>query len=176
MVDLVLRPSSQSKNPHLRWALQLRYHESLGETEYVTLCRVSDAAAQEIVRAGQAYWLFEDPTARPDWKVELDRLEPEEMSGDEMKLEIARLRIENARLKRAGDPPANEPAREPPEQSTKQPAEQPASPVGARWPQGCADQRHCGYRRIETNPPTDLGVCSNLSCRHAVRALGAATT
>lgn len=92
MVDLILRPSSLSTNPRVRWALQLRYHESCGETEYVTLCRVGDATAQEIARAGEAYWLFDDPTVRPDWKTELDRLEPQDMTLDEMRLEIARLR------------------------------------------------------------------------------------
>ncbi|MEK8121639.1 hypothetical protein WOB59_00520 [Methylocystis sp. IM4] len=98
MVDLILRPSSLSANPRVRWALQLRYYESCGETEYVTLCRVSDSTAQEILRAGAAYWLFDDPTARPDWKTEIDRLEPDQMSADEMKLEIARMRALVARF------------------------------------------------------------------------------
>jgi hypothetical protein len=53
MVDLILRPSSLSANPRVRWALQLRYHESCGETEYVTLCRVGDSSAQESLRAGE---------------------------------------------------------------------------------------------------------------------------
>ncbi|BBU64079.1 hypothetical protein MSC49_40140 (plasmid) [Methylosinus sp. C49] len=92
MVDLILRPSSLSVDPRIRWALQLRYHDSCGETEYATLCRLSDATAGEIVRAGEAYWLFGDPTTRVDWNTELDRLEPEEMSRDEMRLEIIRLR------------------------------------------------------------------------------------
>lgn len=93
MVDLVLRPSCLHSNPQVRWALQLREHNSCGGTESVTLCRVSDATAQEIVRAGATEWLFDDPTVRPDWRVELDRPEPEEMSVDEMKLEIMRLRL-----------------------------------------------------------------------------------
>jgi hypothetical protein len=92
MVDLILRPSSLSADARIRWALQLRYHDSCGETEYATLCRVSDATAEEIVRAGGAYWLFDDPTTRADWKMELDRLEPEDMSRDQMRLEIVRLR------------------------------------------------------------------------------------
>lgn len=92
MVDLILRPSSLSVDPRIRWALQLRYHGSCGETEYATLCRVSDATAEEIVREGGADWLFGAPTMRADWKTELDRLEPEEMSRDEMRLEIVRLR------------------------------------------------------------------------------------
>lgn len=104
MVDLILRPSSLSTKPRVRWALQLRYHESCGETEYVTLCRISDSTAEEIVRAGAAYWLFDDPTARPDWKTELDRLEPHEMSSDEMKIEIARLRRLVARFDQTHPP------------------------------------------------------------------------
>jgi len=61
MPDLILRPSDiVSERP---WALQLRYHESVGETEYHTLCRVSDYTAREIIKAGDAYWLFGDPDA-----------------------------------------------------------------------------------------------------------------
>ena len=56
MPDLILRPSGLS--PDKPWALQLRYHESLGETEYYTVARVSDPVAHEIARAGAAYWLF----------------------------------------------------------------------------------------------------------------------
>lgn len=156
MVDLILRPSSLNKDPRIRWALQLRWHECCGETEYATLCRVSDATAEEIVRAGAPYWLFADPTARPDWKTELDRLEPEAMTPDEMRLEIARLRLENARLKRGDQPPID-----------------PAPPDTGARPEGCADRMNCGYRRLETEPPTNIGVCNNPSCRHAVHSLSA---
>lgn len=89
---MILRPSSLSADPRVRWALQLRYHDSCGETENVALCRMSDATAEEIARAGGAYWHFDDPTTRADWKTELGRLEPEEMSRDEMRLEIVGLR------------------------------------------------------------------------------------
>lgn len=58
MVDLILRPSTLVKDKP--WALQLRYHESLGETEYATITRVSDETAKEIVRAGKPEFLFND--------------------------------------------------------------------------------------------------------------------
>lgn len=64
MVDLVLRPThGDEKAPDTKdkWSLQLRWHESLGPTEYRTLCRVDDRAAREIIRAGKADWLFGDP-------------------------------------------------------------------------------------------------------------------
>jgi hypothetical protein len=60
MVDLVIRPSGRN-DPKQAWAVQLRWHESLGETEYQTLCRVPDEVAREIVRAGAPSWLFGDP-------------------------------------------------------------------------------------------------------------------
>lgn len=59
MVDLVLRPSGLV--PKKPWALQLRYHESLGPTEYVTLLCCDESTAREIIRAGAPYWLFGDP-------------------------------------------------------------------------------------------------------------------
>ena len=59
MVDLVLRPSSLVKDRP--WALQLRWHESLGETEYRTLVNVTEATAREIIRAGGARWMFGEP-------------------------------------------------------------------------------------------------------------------
>lgn len=59
MPDLILRPSS--RDPNKPWALQLRYHESLGETEYCTLTLVTDETAREIIKAGEPFWLFGDP-------------------------------------------------------------------------------------------------------------------
>jgi hypothetical protein len=58
MASLILRPSGIKERP---WSLQLRYHESLGETEYHTLARVSEHTAREIIKAGKAYWLFGEP-------------------------------------------------------------------------------------------------------------------
>ena len=63
MVDLVLRPSGLPEKENKPWALQLRYHECLGPTEYETLCTVNDHNAKEIIRAGKARWLF----GEPDW-------------------------------------------------------------------------------------------------------------
>lgn len=63
MVDLVLRPSGRPESENKPWSLQLRWHESLGETEYLTLARVSDDMAQQIMRAGAPFWLF----GEPDW-------------------------------------------------------------------------------------------------------------
>jgi hypothetical protein len=63
MADLILRPTGLPENVNKPWALQLRYHESVGETEYKTLCRVDDETAQEIMKAGKAEWLF----GEPDW-------------------------------------------------------------------------------------------------------------
>lgn len=64
MVDLILRPSTLS--PGRPWALQLRYHESCGPTEYHTLCRLSDNEAREVMPAGAPFWLFSDPNQRGD--------------------------------------------------------------------------------------------------------------
>lgn len=63
MVDLVLRPST--RDPKRPWALQLRWHESVGEVEYTTLCLASDGLAREIIRAGAPFWLFGDPDDLP---------------------------------------------------------------------------------------------------------------
>jgi hypothetical protein len=60
MSDLILRPSGLP-DPNKAYALQIRKHESAGETEYLTLCRVSEAMGKEIVRAGAPYWLFNEP-------------------------------------------------------------------------------------------------------------------
>ena len=54
--DLILRPSSLVKDRP--WALQLRYHGSVG-TEYSTIARVSDDVAQDIIKAGACEWLFD---------------------------------------------------------------------------------------------------------------------
>ncbi len=66
MPDLVLRPAG-GPPPHdhsKAWALQLRWHESLGEVEYRTIARVSEPVAREIIAAGAAFWLFGDPAER----------------------------------------------------------------------------------------------------------------
>ncbi|MDH0125473.1 hypothetical protein N7376_15805 [Brucella intermedia GD04153] len=58
MADLVLRPSNDPAKP---FSLQLRKHDSLGETGYFTLCRVTREIADEIISAGGAFWLFGEP-------------------------------------------------------------------------------------------------------------------
>jgi hypothetical protein len=63
MVDLILRPSGLEEKHNKPWSLQLRWHESLGETEYRTLAKVDDDTAREIIRAGACGWLF----GAPDW-------------------------------------------------------------------------------------------------------------
>jgi len=63
MVDLVLRPTGHPERLKKPWALQLRYHESLGGTDYETLCEVDDHTAKEIMRADKVRWLF----GEPDW-------------------------------------------------------------------------------------------------------------
>lgn len=60
MADLILRPSGRPDPKH-KWALQLRSHESLGETEYYTICRVSDEVAEAIESAGAPFYLFGKP-------------------------------------------------------------------------------------------------------------------
>lgn len=91
MVDLILRPSALSADPRRRWALQLRWHESFGETEYHTVARITDGVADEIMRAGKPCYLF--GRDRPgDWKAELAQLEPEAMRPDDLMLEVRRLR------------------------------------------------------------------------------------
>ena len=59
MADLVLRPSTLA--PEKPWCLQLRWHECCGPTEYLTIARVSDEVARDIIRAGAPTWLFGDP-------------------------------------------------------------------------------------------------------------------
>lgn len=61
MVDLVLRPAHIRRGQAKPWELQIRKHESLGETEYTHLCYVVDDIARDILNAGEAYWLFGQP-------------------------------------------------------------------------------------------------------------------
>lgn len=57
--DLILRPSDLV--PGRPWALELRYHGPV-ETEYVTLCRLTDEYAREVAAAvGDEVWLFGKP-------------------------------------------------------------------------------------------------------------------
>lgn len=62
MPDLILRPTGLAEKP---WALQLRYHESVGETEYHTVARITEEVAREIIKAGATRWLFGDPAEQP---------------------------------------------------------------------------------------------------------------
>lgn len=59
MPDLVIRPSG--KEAPKDWSLQLRFHESLGPTEYQTIARVSRDTAVAILNAGGAISMFSDP-------------------------------------------------------------------------------------------------------------------
>ena len=62
MADLIVRPEGENK-----YALQLRYHDSLGPTEYMTIrSGLSEDLAREIVNAGKCYWLFGDPWIKDD--------------------------------------------------------------------------------------------------------------
>lgn len=63
MADLVLRPSTLVEGKP--WALQLRYHDCVGPTDYHTLTRVTDETARVIVDAGAAFFLFGDPPEKP---------------------------------------------------------------------------------------------------------------
>lgn len=57
MPDLIVRPSGEKT-----YALQLRYHDCCGPTEYQTLKGgLTEEEAREIVNAGRPYWLFGDP-------------------------------------------------------------------------------------------------------------------
>ena len=60
MPDLVIRPAGggRVKKP---WVLQLRHHDSLGPTQYLTLAHVTREIADEIIKAGGAFWLFGKP-------------------------------------------------------------------------------------------------------------------
>lgn len=59
MVDLILRNAPQGGKKPVE--VQLRYHESLGPTEYVHVCYTTLHIAREMVRAKGAFWLFGDP-------------------------------------------------------------------------------------------------------------------
>jgi len=61
MLSLILR-ATQHPN---RYSLSNRRHESVGEIEYRTLCYVSRATADEIIRAGSLRWLFGEPEDVP---------------------------------------------------------------------------------------------------------------
>ncbi|WP_148210525.1 hypothetical protein [Beijerinckia indica] len=61
MPDLILRLSGLLEGKP--WSLQLRYHDCCGPTEYITLTRVSDDTAKDIIKAGAPDWLF----GEPDW-------------------------------------------------------------------------------------------------------------
>jgi hypothetical protein len=58
--ELILRPSGLEEKHNKPWSLQLRYG-GMPETQYVTLARVSDDTAQEIMKAGAPSWLFGEP-------------------------------------------------------------------------------------------------------------------
>lgn len=70
MSDLILRSFGLSP-PGKPYALQIRKHESLGETEYYTICYVSLEMGKEIVKAGAPYWMFGEPQEKPVEKVHL---------------------------------------------------------------------------------------------------------
>lgn len=58
MPDLILRPARpEAPKP---WALQLRFSD-MAETNYHTLCYVTEEQARDIIEAGKPYWLFGDP-------------------------------------------------------------------------------------------------------------------
>jgi hypothetical protein len=61
MVDLVVRQGGSVFPDGKNWALQLRYHEASGETEYYPVARVTKEMAKEILNAGAPFALYEDP-------------------------------------------------------------------------------------------------------------------
>jgi hypothetical protein len=69
MPDLILRPSTLVEGKP--WALQLRYHDSCGPTDYHTITGVSEETARAIAEAGAPYYLFGDPPAAPERKFSL---------------------------------------------------------------------------------------------------------
>lgn len=91
MTNLILRPTTLTNKPHIRWALQFRWHDLSG-TDYQTIARVSDATAETLVDAGSPYFLFGDSDRRLDWRDELSALEPEQMTEDQLRAEVVRLR------------------------------------------------------------------------------------
>ncbi|GAB6842401.1 hypothetical protein HNR00_003609 [Methylorubrum rhodinum] len=58
MANLILAPSGLPEERLKPWALQLRYHDCCGPTEYAHVCFVSEATAREIVKAGAPYFLY----------------------------------------------------------------------------------------------------------------------
>lgn len=52
MLSLILRAT---RHPN-RYSLSIRRHESVGETEYETLCMVSKRQADDIMRTGCVTW------------------------------------------------------------------------------------------------------------------------
>lgn len=60
MPNLVLWPISQPTDDK-DYVLRLRYHDCVGETEYVDITRVSTEMAKEIEHAGAAYFMFDHP-------------------------------------------------------------------------------------------------------------------
>lgn len=69
MADLIFRPSTLVEGKP--WALQLRYHDCVGPTEYHTITRVSDEMARAIVEAGEPFFLFGEPPETPGRKFQL---------------------------------------------------------------------------------------------------------
>lgn len=57
MPNLILRPSNLADKNH-KWVLQLRYHESYGETEYVDIKHMSAEMARDILAAKTVELLF----------------------------------------------------------------------------------------------------------------------
>lgn len=90
MVDLILRPSGLEERHNKPWSLQLRWHESCGETEYATLCCVDDRTAQEIIRAGASYWLLGEPDwSERDRKKALEKARVLREQADEIEAKVA---------------------------------------------------------------------------------------
>ena len=60
MSELILRPSK--RYPDRPCALEIRIHESLGPTEYISLCHVTRGIADYLVdHMKVASWLFGEP-------------------------------------------------------------------------------------------------------------------
>jgi hypothetical protein len=84
VVNLIIRPSALNPNPRKCWALQLRYSNE-AETDYSTLCHLSDGMAKDVLEAGAAYMLFNPPI---NWAEEMEQLEPEQMSMSELVAQV----------------------------------------------------------------------------------------
>jgi hypothetical protein len=63
MVDLVVRPSGLPAPKD--WVLQLRFHDSVGPTEYSDVAFMSEEKAKACVEAGGPFYLFGDPAKAP---------------------------------------------------------------------------------------------------------------